>query len=132
MKKLLFDASSLLKALKDGRLELVEGGFLQWLTVYEALNALWKEAVLAKAISLEDACRLAEVVSELLGLVEVLDVRMLEREVVELAAKLGLTAYDASYVALARKLGLTLVTEDRRLRSSASRMVGVVDLASLS
>jgi predicted nucleic acid-binding protein len=51
MPDLLFDASSLVKALKLGRVELLYRSYAQWLTFYEVLNAVWKEVYLSKTIS---------------------------------------------------------------------------------
>ena len=42
----LFDASSIIKALKETKLVPLGGQAIQWLTVYEVLNALWKETYL--------------------------------------------------------------------------------------
>ncbi|ABM80424.1 hypothetical protein [Hyperthermus butylicus] len=85
------------------RLELLADNYIQWLTIYEALNAVWKEAMLLHRLIREEAAGLAEVIAELAGLMRVLDPRGSELEIVERAHELGLTVYDASYVVLAEK-----------------------------
>ncbi|RLE85419.1 MAG: VapC toxin family PIN domain ribonuclease, partial [Thermoprotei archaeon] len=40
--KFLFDTSSMLYALKLKKLRVIYGNYIQWLTVYEVTNALWK------------------------------------------------------------------------------------------
>ena len=128
---LLFDASSLIHALKLRRPDLLYNGYVQWLTLYEAINALWEEVRLIKRISADEALKLTAVLRDVLGLVKILEVRGLEDEILRCALKHGLTAYDASYVVLAEKHGLTLVTEDRALRKVASKLIKVVSLEEL-
>ena len=130
----LFDASSLILALKESRVELLEGQAVQQLTVYEVLNALWKEARLLRVISVAAAARLAHLLGRLLsdGYMVVLEPKGLEAEILGVALELGLTAYDASYVVLASRHGLTLVTEDRKLASAAKRYSNVVGLRELA
>ena len=53
--KLLFDASSVIYALKLRSLKVLYDNYIQWLTIYEVVNALWKEATLTKAISPQDS-----------------------------------------------------------------------------
>jgi len=48
MPSYLFDSSSLVKALKLRKVNLLARNYIQWLTVYEVLNALWKDAHLLK------------------------------------------------------------------------------------
>jgi len=81
----LFDASSIILALKLRRIRLLAGNYIQHLTIYEVLNALWKEAQLLKRISRAEATVLAEVFARLLKYVEVLDVEWLEEEVLAMA-----------------------------------------------
>ena len=125
---LLFDASSLIYALKLRCVEALHGGYVQHLTVYEALSAVWREARSAKGLRREEAERLAEVLAEVLSYLNVLSIRSCELEVLRAAIDLGLTVYDASYVILAERNGLTLVTEDEELRRKASRRVRVASL----
>ncbi|ABL78833.1 type II toxin-antitoxin system VapC family toxin [Thermofilum pendens] len=127
-RRFLLDASSVVQALKLGNLRVIYGNYIQWLTVYEVVNALWKEALLAGSISVEEASNLVEVFAETVKLVEVLSPHPYEAEILETAAKLGLTAYDASYVVLAIRNGLSLVTEDRVLREKAKGVVKAVSL----
>jgi hypothetical protein len=63
---------------------------------------------------------------------KILDVRGLERGVLEVAVKLEVTVYDSSYIVLARRYGLTLVTEDRRLRAKAQEVVRCVSVDELT
>ena len=56
----LFDASSLLAAVKAGRLDLLAGGRVHWLTLYEVCNALWREARLVGRLTGEEAVRVVE------------------------------------------------------------------------
>ncbi len=124
----LLDASSLVRALKEAKLSPLGGQALQWLTIYEALNALWKEAYLLRRIDVHDALSLATVIAEVARNMVVLEPAGLEEEILEIAVTRGVTVYDASYIALARKHGLILVTEDRKLRQAASELVRVASL----
>lgn len=133
MAKYLFDASSLVYALKLKRLDLLDGNYVQWLTVYEVLNGVWKEAFLLGRLDKGKAVEFASIlVAEALGLLNILEPRGCEREIMEVALKHGLTAYDASYVVLAEKHGLVLVTEDREFRRKADRIVKMVSLEEVS
>jgi predicted nucleic acid-binding protein len=121
MPDLLFDASSLVKALKLGRVELLYAR--AWLTFYEVLNAVWKEVYLSKTISAGRAVELARLLNRVARFMRVLSVEGLEEEVLRTAIDLGLTAYDSSYVVLARKFNLKLVTEDEELKAKARKLV---------
>jgi predicted nucleic acid-binding protein len=128
----LFDSSSIIKALKLGKVDVLVGGYVQWLTIYETLNALWKEVHLLRTIPEDRALELIEVLGRLFDFMKILDVRGLERGVLEVAVKLGVTVYDSSYIVLARRYGLTLVTEDRRLRAKAQEVVRCVGVDELT
>jgi len=128
----LFDSSSIIKALNLGKVDVLVGGYIQWLTIYETLNALWKEVHLLRTIPEDRALELAEVLGRLFDFMKILDVRGLERGVLEVAVKLGVTVYESSYIVLARRYGLTLVTEDRRLRAKAQEVVRCVSVDELT
>ncbi len=128
MNKLLFDASSLLKAFKENRLDLLRRSYIQRLTIYEALNALWKETYLMRIISFEKSIELADILIDMVRLMYVLDPAGLEKEMFNIALSMGITVYDASYIALAQKHSLVFVTEDRRLRDRCKSLVNVKSL----
>ena len=126
--KLLFDASSLIYALKLRRLDVLRGSHVQWLTIYEVLNGLWKEASLVKSISAEKAVALARVFGRVLRHMSILSPHGIEEEILRTALEHGVTVYDASYIVLARKNDLILVTEDKKLRNKAAEIITVKSL----
>lgn len=119
----LFDASALVNLVKKGRVKPLARGATIELALYESLNAVWKEYRLLGRIDEETALRFVDVISSVFSVIEVLSVKSLERGIFELAARDGLTVYDASYLYAAMKNSYTLVTDDRELRSRASRYV---------
>jgi len=125
---LLFDASSVIYALKRRNLKVLEDNYLQWLTVYEVINALWKEAYLVSSLSEEEVLEILGIFQKSLEFMTILDPRPYELEIFKTAVKLGLTAYDSSYVVLAKEKNLELVTEDSELRERAKKLIDVVSL----
>ncbi len=128
----LFDASSIVRALKEARLVPLGGQALQWLTVYEVINAFWKEAFLLHRLSLEEANSIINVFTELLRDMIILEPRGVEEETFKIAASKKITVYDASYIAIAAKHKLTLVTEDQKLSRKASDIVRVISFDELT
>jgi len=126
--KFLFDASSVIYALKLKRVGILHGNYIQHLTVYEVLNAIWKEAYLFKSLSYEEAKRFIGIFAEVLDYLNILSIRPYESEALKTAIDLGLTIYEASYIVLAEKNNLTLVTEDEKLREKASEKIKVMSL----
>ncbi len=131
MDKLLFDASSIIYSLKLRKIRILAGNYVQWLTVYEVVNAIWKEAGLVGSLSLKEAKELLEIFLEVLGHMTILEPRSYELKILNIALETGLTAYDASYVVLAREKGLKLVTEDSKLRERAGELVETSSLDQL-
>ncbi|MCC6021905.1 MAG: type II toxin-antitoxin system VapC family toxin [Desulfurococcaceae archaeon] len=127
----LFDASSFIKALKLGKPEVLVDNSIQWLTIYEVVNALWREAYLLKFTSIDKVLQLVDIVVDVIRYMRILNISNLEKEVLRMSVELGLTAYDASYIVLAQKYGLTLVTEDRKLMSKAQKYINVTPLDTL-
>ena len=128
----LFDASSIVRALREARLVPLGGQALQWLTVYEVLNAFWKEAYLLHRLDPEEASSLVSDFTELIQEMLILEPRGLEEDIFRIAVSKGITVYDASYIALAAKHNLVLVTEDQKLSRTASSMVKVVSLSDIT
>jgi predicted nucleic acid-binding protein len=124
----LFDASSLVNLmLKKGAsaLDLVKGGHLLDLTLYEVGNALWR-LEREKKLTVEEVRHLMEAVSRLTRWVEIISVSELNlAEVMERAVEGGSTFYDASYMVAARLKGATLITDDAKLARVASAEVEV-------
>jgi len=127
----LFDASSIVRALKEIKLFPLGGQALQWLTVYEVINTFWKEAYLLHTLDASEVASLVNAFSILIREMTMLEPRGLEQEIFRIAISKRITVYDASYVALAAEHGLTLVTEDQKLSRGVSDMVSVVSLDSL-
>jgi len=121
----LFDASSFIKALKLGKPEVLVDNSIQWLTIYEVVNTLWREAYLLKFTSIDKVLQLVDIVVDVIRYMRIPSISNLEKEMLRISVELGLTAYDASYIVLAQKYGLTLVTEDRKLMSKAQKYINV-------
>ena len=124
----LFDASSIIKALREARLVPLGGQALQWLTIYEVINAIWKETYLLRRFDLNEADSLLRDLIELIQEMIILEPRGLEQDILRIAVSKGVTVYDASYIAIAAKHGLTLVAEDQKLSRVARNVVNVVSL----
>ncbi len=123
MSKLLFDASSLIYALKLKKIDLLYGSYVQQLTIYEALNAIWKETYLTKTLNPEETNKIIDVIKDILEYVTILTISTKETRIFEKAIELGITVYDASYIVLAEENNLTLVTEDNKLKEKAEKIV---------
>jgi predicted nucleic acid-binding protein len=109
---------------KRGLLKPLGEGLSLDLALYEALNAVWKEHVLQKMIDVDTARGLVEILRGALGVVPLESIRGVEMEVYELASRERLTLYDASYLYIAHRDRSTLVSDDNKLLSKASRYVG--------
>ncbi len=127
----LFDASSIVKSLKEIKLVPLAGQALQWLTVYEVINALWKEAYLLHKLDASEAVSLVNAFTKLIREMVILEPSGLEQDILQVAISKGITVYDASYVALATRHNLILVTEDQKLSHRVTSMVNVISLNSL-
>ena len=92
----LFDASSFIKALKLGKPEVLVDNSIQWLTIYEVVNALWREAYLLKFTSIDKVLQLVDIVVDVIRYMRILNISNLEKEVLKMSVELGLTAYDVT------------------------------------
>jgi predicted nucleic acid-binding protein len=131
MRSLLFDASSLIYSLKIRNLKLLYNNYIQLLTIYEVMNALWKESYLTKAITIEEARELNNILNEIIDLMNMINPHGYEKEILENAWKLGITAYDASYVVIAKKNNLILVSEDEKLKRKIDDIIKIISLKEL-
>ena len=129
--KFLFDASSIIYALKLKNMRLLHGNYIQWLTIYEVINALWKEVTIFNSLSLQDARKLVKIFKEAISLMQVLNPHPYEEEILSIASELRITAYDASYIILSKENNLQLVTEDEKLRRKASKIVKTTNISDI-
>jgi len=127
----LFDASSIVKAIKEAKIVPLGGQALQWLTIYGVINAFWKEANLLHKLDPEEADLIIGDFTELLRDMVILEPKGLENEIYKIAISKNITVYDASYIAIAQKHNLILVTEDQKLSSKAKSIVNVICLEDL-
>jgi len=120
----LLDSSAIavtLKELHEKSIELLDGKDTLNLAYYEIGNIIWKECVLKRLISPEEAVENAEGIAKILGIMKIEKIDSSEdfMEAMKLATRLKLTFYDASYLYVAKRKGLTLVTEDDELYKKA-------------
>ncbi|MEM3407050.1 MAG: type II toxin-antitoxin system VapC family toxin [Nitrososphaerota archaeon] len=132
MKNLLFDASSLIYSLKIRNLKQLYNNYIQFLTIYEVINAIWRESYLTKEVTIKEAGELASIFNEVIELMKMINPHGYEKEILEIAWKLGISAYDASYIVLAKKHNLILVSEDEKLKRKVGKIIKIVSLKELS
>jgi predicted nucleic acid-binding protein len=128
----LFDASSIVNLIKKGIAKLFAEGATLDLALYESINAVWKEYKLLRRIDRSTALMFIEIINNVFNVIRTLSIRGLEKEVFDLASKENFTIYDASYVCVSRNNKLTLITDDQRLRSKASKYVRVITSSELA
>jgi predicted nucleic acid-binding protein len=118
----LFDASAIINLCGEKKLEELLQGWTISLAYYELGNAVWKQVYKYKKISLDEARTLLE------PLIEVF-MRLKKPkkengiEILEIAAKEGITFYDASYLQAAIHNNLTLITDDKQLYKKGKKYV---------
>jgi len=127
----IFDSSAIFRAVRENLVELLSGSYTLELARYELGNALWKEYALHGRIDIGELKKLAILVKDALGLLNLLAVECREEEVLALAGKLRLTFYDAAYVYFARENKLSLVTEDVNLLNKIKPTVKTLTLSAL-
>ncbi|HEW94020.1 MAG TPA: PIN domain nuclease [Thermoprotei archaeon] len=115
--RLLYDASAILniiRSLGEDAIKYIKGNFILSLTPYEIGNALWKEALLLRRISVDDALSLLKDIRKIYDL---LDMIMPKNQFITLkvALLMKITYYDSAYIIAAAENNLTLVTDDMEL-----------------
>jgi predicted nucleic acid-binding protein len=113
--KYLFDSSAIFRAVKEDRIELLNGTCTLELARYELGNIMWKDYGLQAKISAQESKMLMKALKRTLDMMDVLGVAGNEEEILETALQLTITFYDASYVYFAKAKELQLITEDSRL-----------------
>ena len=132
--KYLLDASALLPLVtRRGKQLIVEASRENLVTTdlatYEACNSLWKLATLLKTVSLQDAVDVATTIKDLAtrNLIQTVNFAKLDfSHTLKAAYKERLTFYDTSYITTAKSTEAILVTEDEKLRKTASKFVKTI------
>lgn len=113
--KYLFDSSAIFRALKENKVESLVGNSTLELARYELGNIIWKDYALQSRISEQEAKTLAKAIKPTLAIMDVMEIKGYEEDILDIAAQFKATFYDASYVYFAKAKGLKLITEDIRL-----------------
>jgi len=117
---MLFDASAILNVIRElgsDSFRLLHGNYILSLTPNEIGNAIWKETVLLKRITVDEAIKLLDLVSSSYS---ILNIAFPENmfHILKIAHSLRITYDDSSYVVASQELNSTLVTDDFKLRKS--------------
>lgn len=126
----LFDATSIVNLIKKGIVKPFSNGVTIDLVLYESLNAIWKEYQLLKRLDGNTALLFLDIISSVFNVIKLMSIKGVERRIFNLASKENLTLF-AAYLYVAVKNKFTLVTDDQRLRSKASKYIKVISSSEL-
>lgn len=124
----IFDSSAIFRAIKENKIELLNGNCTLELARYELGNIIWKEYALQAKISEQESRMMIKTVKRVLSIMNVLEIAGNEEQILETSTKLKITFYDASYTYSAKVRELKLITEDARLIKKVSPAVDVSSL----
>jgi len=131
--KLLFDSNAIYKLIRErpqDAVEILVGGATIYLAYYELGNALWRESLLLKRISIEEAKISLDLMYSILERMRVASLdNETGSEILDTAHRLNLTFYDTAYLVEARKTDRVLVTDDNKLGKAAENL-GIKTLSS--
>lgn len=116
--KLVFDTSALLNLIRgigSKALNYLKGNYILTLTPYEVGNALWREAILIKRISIDEALSLLDLITNVYRILNIVSPHN-TLLILKLAHELKVTYYDSSYIVASYELDAGLVTDDEKLR----------------
>ena len=133
--KLLFDANAIYNLVREypnDALDILSLGSTIHLAYYELGNALWRECLLLKRISMEEAEKALCFMYEILQRMQIasLDIDT-GRQVLDAACKFNLTFYDSTYLTEAKKSNTPLVTDDKKLARAAEN-IGIKTFSSMA
>jgi len=123
--KYLFDASAFLELVRRKRL--VANNYILDLTIYEIGDAIWKEVILFKALSQDEAIEFMKNMANIINKMNVIHIKEDLDEIMKIAIQEKLTFYDAYYLYSARKNKLILVTNDKKLYNAAKNKIQVLN-----
>lgn len=131
--QLLFDSNAIYKLIRETpekALDKLTEGTTIYLAYYEIGNALWRECLLLKRISIEEAEKSLSLMYAMLARMQVASLNNEKgTEILGTAHKFRLTFYDSAYLVEAKKNNKILVTDDNKLAKAAENM-GVETLSS--
>ena len=134
--KYLLDASAFMLLIKNAdvksTVECLQDSLILDLTFYEVGNAVWKESILMKYLTPEEAERLGTMAQTVLAKINRIasEIGAFQR-ILQIAQAEKLSYYDSSYIYFAKETELTLVSEDKDLRTKARKHVEVHTVAAL-
>jgi len=124
--ELLFDSNAIYRLIRETPQDAVEKlleGTTIYLAYYELGNALWRECLLLKRISIEEAETSLDLMYLILDRMQIASLdNETGSEVLETAHKFNLTFYDTAYLIEAKKSRKTLVTDDNKLARAAENL----------
>jgi len=126
--KYLFDSSAIFRAIKENKIEFLNGNYTLELARYELGNIIWKDTVLRAKLSKHESQMIAKTIKHTLTVMEVLQIAGREEEIIDTAAEHKITFYDASYVYFAKEKEIPLITEDLRLIKKVSPTITTLTL----
>ena len=118
----LFDSSSIINLCSERKIERLLDGCTLNLAFYELGNAVWKQVYLHKTLTQEEGGIALAALTDAYGQMRELFVEDAS-SILNIAVEEGLTYNDASYLHTAIKNEATLITDDRKLRTTASKYV---------
>ncbi len=132
-KQFLFDSNSIYELIRETPQKaldkLMEGTTIS-LAYYELGNVLWRESLLLKRISFEEAEKALDLMYLILKNMQVpRPENEAEGQTLQIAHRFNLTFYDSAYLVEAKKSGKVLVTNDNKLAKTAGKL-GVETLPS--
>lgn len=116
---MIFDASSIYRAIELGKIEKVVNEKTLDLCRYELGNAIWKQ-VIRNNISLNDGTKILKIVSKVISLMKIVDFGI-NPEILKISVKYNLSYYDVSYLYASISFNDILVSEDKKLIDVASK-----------
>jgi len=126
--KYLFDSSAIFRAIKQNKIELLNGNYTLELARYELGNIIWKDSVLQAKVSKQESQMIAKTIKQTLTIMEVLQIAGKEEEILETATNYKITFYDASYAYFTKEKQLQLITEDLRFIKKVSPTITALTL----
>jgi len=134
--KYLLDASAFMLLIKNAdvksTVECLQDSLILDLTFYEVGNAVWKESILMKYLTPEEAERLGTMAQTVLAKINRIASEIgAFQKILQIAQAEKLSYYDSSYIYFAKETELTLVSEDKDLRTKARKHVEVHTVAAL-